>query len=85
VLVPGFVRRGGARAAVAFVVVLVGLAVPFAWTGPAVGPGLLDYAERWEHNAFLYAGTERCVAWLDGEGRAQAVLATLQALKKLGA
>lgn len=63
VLVPGFILRTKWRGAVALVAVLVGLTLPYAVTGPAVGDGLFAYAERWEFNATLYTilevGAER--------------------------
>ncbi|ANM29209.1 hypothetical protein ABI59_05790 [Acidobacteria bacterium Mor1] len=51
-------RAGALQALGAFTLVFVALLLPYALTGPAVGSGLFAYGERWEHNAFLYAGLE---------------------------
>jgi hypothetical protein len=64
-LAPGHVRRCGVKAALLLPLALVASALPYALTGPALGAGLVDYAERWEHNAFVYAGIERALLWLD--------------------
>jgi hypothetical protein len=65
VLLPGWVRRTRVRGAVVLVLVLVVLWLPYALTGPAVGSGLFDYAERWERNAFVFAGLREALVWLD--------------------
>ena len=54
VLLPAFVRRWRVREIVVFAVVVGVLAVPYAATGPVIGAGLFDYAERWERNAFAF-------------------------------
>ena len=38
---------------------------PYALTGPAVGGGLADYAERWEYNAFFYPALESFLERID--------------------
>jgi len=76
-LLPVFTRRLGGRWALWLPVALVLPLLPYALTGPAVGGGLFEYAERWEHNATFYAVTE---AGLEGVGigeRLTAVLAWL--------
>jgi len=64
-LVPGHLRRAGALAGLIFVVALGLLWLPYASTGPAVGAGLYDYAERWEHNAFVFAGVRSLTEQVD--------------------
>jgi hypothetical protein len=59
VLIPGFWRRFTPRARLLFPVVLLAGFLPLAIWGPWIGSGLFAYAERWEYNAFLYAGVEQ--------------------------
>jgi hypothetical protein len=66
VLLPLQLRRTGPRQ---WALLAVALVLPFAayaaWGGPAIGPGLADYAERWEHNSVCFAGLQQSMAWLD--------------------
>jgi hypothetical protein len=55
-LLPSYVRRWRLREIGVFVGVGVALALPLALTGPAIGAGLFDYAERWERNSFVFYG-----------------------------
>jgi hypothetical protein len=64
-LLPGYLRRWRLREVAVFVAVLVALALPLALTGPAVGSGLFDYAERWERNSFFFYGLQVAVDTLD--------------------
>lgn len=73
VLVPGYLRRFRARHAAVLALVVVGLLVPYATTGPALGAGLADYAERWEFNALGFAAVRGALVALDS-GRALAPL-----------
>jgi hypothetical protein len=65
VLVPTFVRRFRPREIVVLAAVVLALALPYAITGPALGAGLLDFAERWEFNALGFAGVRGTLAALD--------------------
>lgn len=65
VLFPGYARRVPTVALAVGVAVLIALALPYALTGPAIGTGLGDYAERWQHNAFVFAGIERFFERID--------------------
>jgi len=65
ILIPGAIRRWRNVAVLVLALALVALALPYALTGPAVGPGLFDYAERWEHNAVIYSGVEAVLDWVD--------------------
>ena len=65
VLIPGAIRRWRNAAVLVLVLTLAALALPYALTGPAIGSGLLDYAERWEHNAVIYSGVEATLDWVD--------------------
>jgi hypothetical protein len=65
VLVPGHLRRAGPSAALVLLVALVLLWLPYGLTGPPVGSGLVDYAERWEHNAFAFAGIRSLMERVD--------------------
>jgi len=58
ILIPGAIRRWRNPAVLVLAAVLVVLALPYALTGPAVGSGLFDYAERWERNATIYSGVQ---------------------------
>ena len=69
VLAPGHARRVGVAASVLFVVVLGVLWLPYLATGPAVGSGLYAYAERWEHNASVYAGVQALMERVDTAAR----------------
>jgi len=77
-LLPAFGRRSGPRGWAAALLVLAALVAPYALTGPAVGGGLLDYAERWQRNAFLFAGVERAIAAVDPADALKAAIAALQ-------
>jgi len=57
-LLPTWLRRAWGVPVLVLALGLVIPALPYALTGPAVGAGLFAYAERWEHNAFFYAGLE---------------------------
>ncbi len=65
VLIPGAIRRWRNVAVLVLVLTLVALALPYALTGPAIGSGLYDYAERWERNAVIYSGIEALLEWVD--------------------
>ncbi len=69
VLVPGHLRRNGWKAALAFTAALLLIGLPYALAGPALGPGLADYAERWEHNAFVFAGLRELSERIDTAAR----------------
>jgi hypothetical protein len=78
-LVPGYVRRLRFRGTASLALVVVALALPYAWTGPSFGPGLADYASRWEFNALGFAAVRGALDLLD-TGRALApAVARLQA------
>lgn len=79
VLLPGYVRRVGWRQALVLILALASLAVPYSLWGPAMGSGLLDYATRWEGNAFLFAGVRAAAEALDTGRFLQGVLAGLRA------
>ncbi len=64
-LVPGYVRRFRPRHALVLALVVLGLAVPYAATGPAFGSGLADYAARWEFNALGFAAVRSALVALD--------------------
>jgi hypothetical protein len=55
-LVPGYVRRFRAIELLLLVALLAAVWAPYAASGPAIGAGLFEYAERWEFNSFAYAG-----------------------------
>jgi hypothetical protein len=79
-LVPCWLRRLRAREIALFGATLALLALPYlAWGGNVLGRGLVDYAERWERNAFLYAGVERLLAGLDAAPLLKAGLDALRA------
>ncbi len=78
VLVPGHLRRGGRVAAVLLPVVVIGLALPYALTGPVVGAGLYAYAERWEHNAFAFAGLQWVMEQIDTASYLKPAIGALQ-------
>lgn len=65
ILIPGAIRRWRNPAVLVLVLTLAALALPYALTGPAIGSGLFDYAERWEHNAVIYSGVESLLERLD--------------------
>lgn len=65
ILIPGAIRRWRNAAVLVLALALVGLALPYALSGPAIGSGLFDYAERWEHNSVLYSGIEATLEWVD--------------------
>ena len=60
VLVP-LARRMGRLGWAGFAAVTVLAFAPYAWTGPAWGGGVGQYASRWRYNAFLFGGIE--AAW----------------------
>ena len=64
-LAPGWLARFRIRDAAVLVVVVLVLAAPYAATGPALGPGLADYAARWEFNALGFAAVRGALAALD--------------------
>jgi len=68
-LAPGLVRRVGIRAGMLLPLALILLWLPYGLSGPAVGTGLYDYAERWEHNASLYAGIQGLLEQVDTAAR----------------
>jgi hypothetical protein len=78
VLVPGQLKRGGRVAALLLPIVVVGLALPYALTGPALGSGLMDYAERWERNAFVFAGVQWVLERLDTASYLKPAIGALQ-------
>jgi hypothetical protein len=78
VLVPGQLKRGGRVAVLLLPVVVIGLALPYALTGPAVGSGLYDYAERWERNAFAFAGVQWAMEQLDTASYLKPAIGALQ-------
>jgi alpha-1,6-mannosyltransferase len=65
VLVPAFVRRFRPREILVLVAVVLALALPYAITGPALGAGARDYAERWEFNALGFACVRGALTALD--------------------
>lgn len=64
-LVPGFLRRAGWRQAAILLLVTLALALPYALTGPAVGAGLFDYAERWERNSVIFPVVRGIIEMMD--------------------
>jgi hypothetical protein len=73
-----YLRRTGVRM---LAVLLPALALPLALygaTGPPLGAGLVDYAERWERNAALYALVEAPLATLDPKPALEAALGMAQ-------
>lgn len=64
-LIPGFLRRLNGREIVLLAAVIAGLLLPYAATGPALGGGVLDYAESWERNALVFAGVRGLLEWID--------------------
>ncbi len=78
VLLPAFVRRWRVREIAVFAAVIVALALPYALTGPAIGAGLFDYAERWERNAFAFHFVFAAIDALDPTPVLKDALATLK-------
>ncbi len=64
-LVPGYLRHLRVRHVSILALVCLGLAVPYAATGPAWGDGLAAYAERWEFNALGFAAVRGALAAAD--------------------
>lgn len=77
-LVPAFGRRASKSAWWVLVAVLLGLLAPYALLGPPIGAGLFDYAQRWEYNAFAYAGVQGTLEWLDVGPHFQGWIGALQ-------
>lgn len=78
VLIPGAMRRLRNVPAVLLVAALALLALPYALSGPALGSGVLDYAERWERNASIYRGVETLAQRIDSAARLTPVVAGLR-------
>jgi hypothetical protein len=78
VLAPGHLRRAGPAAAWVLLVALVLLWLPYGLTGPAVGAGLFDYAERWEHNAFVFAGVRGLMERVDTAALLKPLIGSLE-------
>lgn len=64
-LLPARLLRSDTRRRFWTLAALVALALPYALTGPVLGGGLFAYAERWEYNAFAFAGLRESLEWLD--------------------
>lgn len=64
-LFPAILRRVRNRDLLLFFAVLALLALPYALSGPALGAGLIDYAQRWERNALLFPALRRALEWQD--------------------
>jgi hypothetical protein len=78
VLLPTFLRRVGLRGSLLCLGAVVAVSLPWALTGPALGPGLYDYAERWEHNAPLFEGVRNGLTRADAAGWLKRSIDTLQ-------
>ena len=78
VLLPGWIRRVGARSLGWLIPALSLPLVPLAWAGPALGGGLLDYAARWERNAVIFPAVLGIWERLDPTPRLKQVVAALQ-------
>jgi hypothetical protein len=76
-LVPGLLRRGGAKTIPLLLLALLIPVLPYAFGGPAVGAGLYAYAETWQHNATFYAVTEDLFERIDVGNRLKPVVAAL--------
>jgi hypothetical protein len=85
-LVPSLARRVGARHAALLPPLLLLPLLPYALTGPPVGAGLFAYAERWEHNASVYAALAWGLEQIPGDPRALArgIVAALALALALG-
>jgi hypothetical protein len=77
-LVPAHLRHGNPRAVLVFLLAVAAPFAAYAWSGGILPPGLTDYAERWEHNAFVYAGLERLLERCDTAGRLKPLIAAAQ-------
>lgn len=84
-LLPSFARRWRATVLVLCLAALVLPLVAYGAAGPALGGGLAAYAVRWQHNAFLFAGLERAMEWLDTPGRLKPLIEWLQRSSGAGA
>ncbi len=64
VLLPAALRRGRLPA---LAILAVAICIPFLpyLSGPWIGAGLFDYAERWEYNATLFSAAHAAMARLD--------------------
>lgn len=78
VWIPGHLRRAGPLAAAVLAAALLVPVAVFASRGPAWGGGVGAYAERWEHNATLYAAVERLLERLDSEARLRPLVGALE-------
>jgi len=58
VLLPFQLRRAGIRAIWVLPLALLLPWLPYLFGGPAIGAGLFDYAERWEHNSVAFASLQ---------------------------
>jgi len=68
-LLPGHLRRMKLPAVLVLGAVSAGLVLPFALSGPVVGEGLYQYAERWEENSFVYGSARSGFEALDTGNR----------------
>ncbi len=77
VLLPAALRRGRLPA---LAILAVAIWIPFLpfISGPWIGEGLLDYAERWEYNATLFSVAHAAIAWLDTGVTLKPLVAFLQ-------
>jgi hypothetical protein len=78
VLIPGAIRRWRLAAVLALGLTLFVLVLPYSFSGPAVGAGLFDYAQRWERNALIYGGIEAALEWVDTAPRLKPVVASMR-------
>ena len=78
VLIPGLIRRWRNLALLVLALGLLLPALPYALTGPAIGTGLFDYAERWERNASLYHGIEQALERIDTGPRLKPLIGDLR-------
>ena len=83
-LIPGYLRRFRLREILLLAAVLVGLALPYALTGPPVGSGLFAYAEHWEFNASVYAGVRGLLGALDSGNTLKPLIDWLEDLPGAG-
>ena len=78
VLVPGYLRRWLLREVALFALALAAIALPYAWNGPALGRGILDYAGRWEFNSSVFAAVARALERADSGNMLRPAIAAIR-------
>lgn len=78
VLVPGCLRRYRLREVALLAAAIVVPFLPYAATGPVLGGGLFDYAQRWEFNSLGYFALQGLFETLDTGERLKPVIAWAQ-------